>query len=175
MTRPKSRFDWPLFYHWKEHIKTFDLILHGSKTDEKRRRYGQSRKNWFDTLAMGKTSPFWTNVRTQSLLNSPRVGLQVWNFKEETLATMCNSQIAKSFSSQAGILIGKWLLIMKITLVISVCKVVAHRPKLDSSRDLWHSKEDIMTFPETPKNIKNQHRELRQPCVGKLTKVWRLC
>ena len=35
MTRPKSRFDQLFFDHWKEHIKTFDWILHRSKMDKK--------------------------------------------------------------------------------------------------------------------------------------------
>ncbi len=180
MTKPKSRFDWPLSNHWKEHIKI---------------RYFTGRKQTRNKGDMSKTVKFgpilsqiWLSIIDQKQAYSGSTFMHkvfsthyelVCKFgtlrKRLTSTMTCNSWIAKSFSGQAEILIGKWLLIMKITLVTYVRKVVAHRPKLNSSWDLWHSEEDIMSFLETPKIIKNQHRELRQPCAGKLTKVWRLC
>ena len=49
MTRPNSRLDCPPSDHWKEHIKTFDSILYGSKIDKKQGSYGKNRKNRSDT------------------------------------------------------------------------------------------------------------------------------
>ena len=168
MIRPKARFDWPLSDHWKEHIKTFNSILHGLKTDEKWGNYRQNRKNWSDTLIDHFLRPhlcieyYWQKQAHSEATLVHRVFFARYDlvFKLETLRkriilnTKCNSQITKSFSDQARISIGKWLIIMKTSPGAFICKTIAHGPKLDPSRDLWNSEEDIISFLETPRSSK---------------------
>ena len=49
LTRPKAGLGWPPPNHWIDHIESFDLVLYGSKTDEKRESYEQNRENWSNT------------------------------------------------------------------------------------------------------------------------------
>ena len=74
--------------------------------------------------------------------------------KKVTLATTCNSQIAKNFPSQAGISIGKWPSVMENTLTPSIRGVISHKPKLGFSQDLWHSEGGIISFLRTPRSSK---------------------
>ena len=47
--RTKSRIGLTAPNHWIEHIESFDSVLYGSKTDEKRESYGQNRENRSNT------------------------------------------------------------------------------------------------------------------------------
>ena len=51
LTRPKTRSDWLLSDQCVEHVKSFDSILYGSKTDKKRGSYGQNCKKTVQHLA----------------------------------------------------------------------------------------------------------------------------
>ena len=74
--------------------------------------------------------------------------------KKTHWATTCNSRISKIFLGRAGISVGKWLSVRKNTSAASVCGVISHRHKLDFSRDLWLSEEDIASFPRTQRSSK---------------------
>ena len=102
-----------------------------------------------------------------------------WKFetlrKRVSSATTCNSWIAKSFLGQARISIKKWLIIMKKQSG-GLCS---------QSRSSWAQVRLLTGFmtlqrrhhklSRDTKIIENKHQEPRQLCVGKLTKVRKLC
>ena len=91
--------------------------------------------------------------------------------KRTRSATTCNSQISKIFPGQAGISIGKWLSI-KEKHFGGLCSQEyiseAQARLLARFMILWRRHRRLS---KNTKIIKNQHRELHQPCAGKSTKV----
>ena len=174
MSIPKSRFDRPL----EEYIKTFDLILHGSKMDEKRGSYGQNRKNWPESW-LNLAKYYWPkqahprdDVRAQSLLNTLQIGPQVWNFKKEgkfsydvqlsnrqellQLGRNLDWQMTPHHENHSSGLCSQGCSSQAQTQLLTIF-VTLRRKHHELSRDT--------------KIIKNWHWELGQPCAGKLTKV----
>ena len=98
------------------------------------------------------------------------------NLRNRVSSTMmCNSQIAKSFSGEAKILVRKWLLIMKKHfegLCSQGCSSWAQAQILTGFVTLQRRHYKLS---RDTKIIENRHWELRQSCAGKLTKVRKLC
>ena len=95
--------------------------------------------------------------------------------KRTSSATTCNSRIAKSFLDQVGISVGKWLSVMEkhsVDLSPQGCISQAQARLRARFVTLWRRHHKLS---RDTKIIENQHRELRQPCVGKSTKVRKLC
>ena len=74
--------------------------------------------------------------------------------KRATSATMCNSQILKSFPGQAGISIGKWPPVMKKHSAASVQRAVSLEPELAFSQVQNFKKEGMASFPGTQRPSK---------------------
>ena len=51
LTRPKTELNWPLLDRSEEHDESFDSVLYGPKTDEKRGSYGQNCEKTVQHLA----------------------------------------------------------------------------------------------------------------------------
>ena len=95
--------------------------------------------------------------------------------KRTCSATMCNSRISKIFPSQAEILVRKWPSVMEKQSG-SLCSW-GHISQAQAQllpRFVTLQRRYCKLSRDT-KIIKNQHRELHQPCTGKLTKVRKVC
>ena len=125
---------------------------------------------------MIKIGPFWGDVHAQSLPNLLRVGLQVWNFKEEG-----------NFSYDVQLSDGQELLWLSQNLDWQMTPYHEnHSGALYSQGYISQAQARLLTRFVIPRRrhhylsintniIENRHRELCQPCTGKSTKVRKFC